>query len=135
MGRVLMLLVLASALLATVEAVSTTTEEKDIKMTGGPNKRFLRTTGMIDDAAGDEERWFQASLLGKLSKVATKAHLPKTAKNVQFRAWLNAKWNPNDLYTHFRLAGKERAVLEKDPNFLVWLEYSHIWLAKGGRHK
>lgn len=80
------MLVLTSALLVTIEAVSTTTKEKDINLTDGPNKRFLITIGTIYDGAAAEERGIQASLLGKLSKLATKWKLPKTAKNLQFRA-------------------------------------------------
>ncbi|KAG3048200.1 hypothetical protein PI125_g26745 [Phytophthora idaei] len=131
MKRCYILAVLAVAFLAIGEAVGTS-GYRNRKLAENRSQRLLRTAGTTTDDATDEERGFQAILLGRLSNLAAKARLPKTAKNLQFRAWLKAKWDPNRLYEHFGFTGKELAVIRKD--YDVWLEYSKIWLAKGGRY-
>jgi hypothetical protein len=141
------LVVLLATILVSIEALSTTTTSNLQKLEASDtlvsatterhdnlSKRILRGADSTTDDAATEERGFQASLLSKLSKLSTKARLPKTAKNLQFRAWLKGGKDPKAVYKQLNLAGKEPALVKKDPNFLMWLEYSKIWRDRGGRY-
>ncbi|GMF19186.1 unnamed protein product [Phytophthora lilii] len=153
MGRFYAILAVSVVLLVTGEALSTTPNSNHVEKAKLPSidtsiwhrsleaeqidstvKRSLRTVtdGEGTNGADAEERGFQASVLDKLSKWATKLKLPKTATNLQYRAWLKAKENPKTIYAKLELAGKTRAQLEADPKFKTYLEFSAIWRNKKG---
>nr|QMU24865.1 PaRXLR41 [Phytophthora agathidicida] len=128
---VVLLLTTCEALLTTL--ASTPAEKSDLY------ERSLRTIDTTkdkgDEAATAEERGIiPASVYTKLSEWATKANLPKTGKNLQMRAWLKEKRDPNFVYAALKLKGKPVAEVKADPMFQTYLAYSKIWNKLGGRY-
>ncbi|KAL4115411.1 hypothetical protein PRIC2_013573 [Phytophthora ramorum] len=145
MGKYNGLLAIVIFLAVTSEVLSSATSAYQTKTTNlasggeGPSKRVLRRVDVAeaddkDASAAAEERGFQSAVLGKLLNLAKKAKLPKTEKNLQFRYWLKSRKDPNFVLEYYGLKGLEPAIARQKPNFELWLEYSAIWRAKGGRY-
>ncbi|KAG7379336.1 hypothetical protein PHYPSEUDO_008737 [Phytophthora pseudosyringae] len=126
MKRCYILAALAAAFLAIGEAAMPTGFTNNHQLTSDSNQRFLRATETIGGDAAAEERGIPSRLAGLVVKLqgATKLQLPK---KMQFKVWLKAEWDPKQLSAHFGFAGKDKALVQNDPNYLVLLEYGKLW--------